>query len=208
MEAIDIVYYINLDHRVDRNEEFLEWIVESGFPVERVQRIPGIYTPGKGHHGCLLSHIKTLELFLESSFSNCIIFEDDYVPFRVEGFWKHFDALYRTKKEFDIILCSYNTLKSEEIDVPFLRRVQESTTTSSYLITRAFAPVLLELWKQTFVLVEEEEKGTGKKTQFHTADVSWQTLMPKYTWLTFYPRIGRQRPSFSDIEMINTNYRA
>jgi glycosyl transferase family 25 len=208
MDKIDAVYYINLDYRTDRKQEFLEWIHESGFPESKIHRIQAVHTPGRGHIGCLLSHIKTLEIFLESSVSNCIIFEDDYMPLQVEGFWNHFSELFSSGKEFDLVMCSYNVLKSDETDVPFLRKVHESFTTSGYLITRNLAKVLMEHWKETVRLALEEEERTRMKTHTYTADVSWQKLMPHYKWYCFYPRIGIQRASFSDLQGHYTNYNA
>jgi len=206
MDKIDIVYYINLDHRTDRNEEFLEWIGESGFPSTKVQRIQAIYLPEMTHAGCSMSHIKTLEIFLESPFSNCIVFEDDYIPLTVGKFWKHFENLFEYELPFDLVLCSYNELKSEEIGIPFLRKVHGSLTTSGYMITRNFARILLEHWKEGLRLFTEEYKA-GRNPFDYMLDTYWQKLMPSHNCLTFYPRIGIQRPSYSDLQQKNTNYR-
>ena len=207
MDKIDIVYYINLDHRTDRNEEFLEWITESGFPMDKLARVQAVHVPLMPHAGCSMSHIKTLEIFLESDLPTCLIFEDDYIPLNVGAFWKNFDKLFASEKEFDIVLCSYNELKSEETDAPFLRKVLCSLTASGYLITRDFAKTLLEHWKEGLNLFTEEFSA-GRNPFQYMLDTYWQKLMPSHNWLTFYPRLGIQRPSYSDLQGENTNYGA
>ena len=206
MDKIDIIYYINLDHRTDRNEEFLEWITESGFPDSKLTRIQATHIPEMPQVGCSMSHIKMLEIFLESGHPNCLVFEDDYIPLNIGKFWKHIENLFESKKGFDLVLCSYNELKSEETDIPFLRKVSESLTTSGYLITRDFAKILLEHWKEGLKLFIEEY--TAERNPFaYMLDTYWQKLMPTHNCLAFYPRIGIQRPSYSDLQGQNTNYR-
>jgi len=151
--------------------------------------------------------MKTLDTFLKSPFSNCIIFEDDYIPLNTNTFWNNFEKLFNSNMEYDVVLCSYNCLVSQETSTPLLHKVENSMTTSGYLITREFAPTLVEHWNTAFHLSMAAEKA-GKNPFPYAADTYWQKLMPSHNWLTFYPRIGRQRPSYSDIMEQNTNYGA
>jgi GR25 family glycosyltransferase involved in LPS biosynthesis len=107
MNTIDHIYYINLDYRTDRRLQFEEWIEESGFPTEKVTRISAVATPGKGIIGCTLSHIKTLEIFLESKNNNCIIFEDDFIPLDIKSFWNNFQLIEDINLDYDIVLARY-----------------------------------------------------------------------------------------------------
>ena len=208
MDKIDIIYYINLDYRVDRKQEFLEWIEESGVPESKIQRIPGVHTPGRGHIGCLLSHIKTLETFLNSGKELCIVFEDDYIPLNNTSYWANFEKLFNSKKEFDIIILSYNSLKSEKTDVDFLQKVSQSYTSSGYLLTKEFAPRLLENFQEAVQKCLQEEEVTRKKSSKYCLDVYWSQLMQDSNWLCFYPRIGIQRDTFSDVQGTYTTYNA
>ena len=54
---VDIIYYINLDHREDRKKEFNNWISDSKFNGV-VERIPALYNKTKGYIGCTMSHLK------------------------------------------------------------------------------------------------------------------------------------------------------
>lgn len=69
MDFVNIVYYINLDYRFDN---FLKWILKSGFPLNKTHRISALYND-KGYIGCTMSHIKALETFINSNHKNCII---------------------------------------------------------------------------------------------------------------------------------------
>jgi GR25 family glycosyltransferase involved in LPS biosynthesis len=206
MDKIDIVYYINLDYRVDRKQEFLEWIDKSGFPETHVERVSAIHTPGRGHIGCLLSHIRAIETFLKSDKDLCLVFEDDYMPLDSASYWENFEKLFASRKKFDIVMLSYNVLQSEKTDVYFLQKVSQSYTSSGYLVTRTFAPKLLANFKDALQNCLREESITGVKSNEFCLDVHWSKLMVESEWFCFYPRIGTQRPSFSDVQGHYTTY--
>jgi len=208
MDKIDIVYYINLDYRADRKLEFLEWIEKSGFPENRIERIPAFHTPGRGHIGCLLSHIKALVTFLNSGKNLCLIFEDDYMPLDIPSYWANFQKLFDSKKEFDLVQVSYNELKSESTDVEFLQKVSQSYTSSGYLITKDFAPKLLANFKEAVQQCVQEEEIIQTKCNQYCLDTYWSKLMPHSKWFCFYPRIGVQRDSLSDVQDHYTSYNA
>lgn len=208
MDKIDVLYYINLDYRVDRKLEFLDWIEDSGFPEEKVNRIQATALPGRGHVGAYLSHIKTLQAFIDSPHNTCMVFEDDYQPLKIDTFWSDVGRLFECGKDFDIVMCSYNELKSELSDIPFLHKVNYSFTASGFIITKKFAPVLKEFWENGVKLLLQEEEMTKAQCEKYKLDVYWMELMPVSKWYTFYPRLGIQRPSFSDLQRQYTAYNA
>jgi GR25 family glycosyltransferase involved in LPS biosynthesis len=208
MNTIDHVYYINLDYRTDRRLQFEDWIEESGFPSQKVTRISGTPTPGNGILGCTMGHIKAIETFLVSNHTNCIIFEDDYVPLDVHTFWKNFQKLKDYNIDYNIVMGSYNVLDYNDTDYEFLKKVNSSLTASAYLITREFAPKLLETFKEGLQKKIEMESITHRKADEYSNDVYWQKLMPISKWYCFYPRIGIQRESYSDIQGHITAYNA
>lgn len=205
MNVINSLYYINLDYRVDRNLQTLEWLEEAGFPEEKIHRIQAVYTPRKGHIGCLLSHIKSIEEFLKTGERYCMILEDDYQPVNINTFWNSIDELFKSKKEFDIVLLSYNVLESEPTDISFLHKVKKSYTSSGYILSREFAPRLLDNFKEAVSKIKEEELHTSQKANQYCLDVYWEKLMPESKWYCFYPRLGYQRDSFSDIDHVYAN---
>lgn len=80
----DAIYYINLDHRTDRNVEFLKKSTEAG--IDSPIRISGEWLPedysGPGHRnkiGCILSHQKTVQHAKDNNYNSILILEDDCV---------------------------------------------------------------------------------------------------------------------------------
>ena len=208
MDTIDRIYYINLDYRTDRQAQFESWISESGFPMEKVERISAIHLPDRPHLGCGQSHIKAIQTFLNSGLSNCIIFEDDYMALDPSTFWSNFQALADSKVEYDLIMCSYNALQADDGPTPFLKRVKFSYTASGYLLTRDFAPTLRDTLLEANILAHEEEAITHRKTDQYMNDVYWMKLMPTSRWYCFFPRLGIQRAGYSDLQKHFVEYNA
>jgi len=197
---IDIVYYINIENRKDRNESFLQWIQLSGFNMDKVCRFDAIYNQ-IGFIGCAMSHIKTLEKFIDSDHNVCVVYEDDYVPLESVGYWSIFEKLFEDKVDFDMVLCSYNDcdLVIEDCEYSYLKRVFFTFTTSGYLITKSFARIL----KANFVEgLQETIKcfNLGIVEHRFSLDMYWEKVMKEYKCYCFYPRIGKQNESYSDIE--------
>jgi GR25 family glycosyltransferase involved in LPS biosynthesis len=208
MNGIDHIYYINLDYRSDRRLQMEDWLEESHVPSEKITRISAIPTPGRGHIGATLSHCKALETFLSSSFNTCVIFEDDFIPLDLSTFWQNFQKLKDQKVDYDIVVGSYNFLECNDTQYDFLKKVKKSYTASAYVITRNFAQKLLENFKEAVQKCVETENRTGQKADEYCLDVYWEKLMPMSKWYCFYPRIGIQRESYSDIQGHITNYNA
>jgi GR25 family glycosyltransferase involved in LPS biosynthesis len=209
MESVDHIYWINLDYRTDRFFQMEDWMNEAGIPRGKITRINGIHIYGRGIVGCCKSHIKAIETFLESNHRNCIIFEDDYLPLDVPSFGSHFQRLADSGISYDCVLLSYNNLNSKELEgTPWLHKVNQSYTTSGYLITREFATRLLANFKEGLEKLEEGYEKCGKKLHEYCLDIYWSRLMRESNFYCFYPRLGIQREGFSDIELINVKYNA
>jgi GR25 family glycosyltransferase involved in LPS biosynthesis len=188
---IDIVYYINLDHRSDRKTNFLTQMDQVGF--SRIQRIPGILEE-RGHIGCTKSHIKTLKTFIQSGAKNCIIFEDDFEwlgsPIKaLSDFFKH-------KIPYDICMLSGAYGNYETTKWPFLRKISNAQTASGYMIQRDFAPTLLKNFEEGLRLLEQPEYDHSK----YALDQYWKILQPTSRWYIFNPKLGKQISSVSDIQ--------
>jgi hypothetical protein len=208
MEGVNHVYYINLEHRTDRKNELLQWITESGFPLEKVERIPGVYIPNKPHYGCTTAHINALETFLISGHNNCLILEDDFEPNNKGTFWNDIDKLFKDNVEFDLVMCAFNDIATQSAAGPtnYLIRMFYTFSMSGYIITRDFASILVEHHKDSVRFGMHQESITNKKAVEYLGDVYWCKLMPLHRWYAFYPKLGHQRPSYSDIEESFTDY--
>ena len=148
----DKIYIINLERRIDRKEQFLEQMSFYDISSTKLHRIPGIYTKGFGALGCAHSHIKALETFLASSFSRCIVFEDDFQFVLVKEYFNQIlREIYTQKIDFDILLLAGNVLEEKKSEHPFLRRVVEAQTTAGYILTKSFAKILLKNLMQILI---------------------------------------------------------
>jgi hypothetical protein len=207
MDTIDCIYYINLEHRADRREEFLNEMKLLGVPESKIVRIDGVYTKECGAIGCGYSHIKALTAFIESGHKNCIIFEDDFKFTLDINYAKYLvRTLFKKNIQFDVVMLAGNIHKAESTDMLCMHKAYKVLTTSAYIITRDFASVLKELWLQHMPLLEEENKRSENKPKEYCIDVVWTKIQPQNRWYVFIPKIGKQRESYSDVENKITDY--
>jgi len=199
MEHIECVYYINLDHRADRRNEIEGELDKMGVPTAKRVRIPGVSRPGFGILGCGLAHKKTIETFLASPHKVCLIVEDDF-QFTLDMDYVHFilNAIVEEKIAFDCIMLAGILLEGKPTDYPFLLKVLDAHTASAYLITKDFAPVLLESYTDSTKVLEDTYRETGEKIISYHNDIWWKRYQPFFDWYIVNPRMGEQRFSYSD----------
>lgn len=208
MDSVEQIYYINLDHRTDRKEQFLTEMEKLGVPASKIQRIPAIYNKEFGILGCGLSHKKALETFLASGLNNCMIFEDDFcVTLDTNYISYHLRSLFEDKVPFDLVMLAGNIFRHSPTKHHYLQKVFDGQTASGFLITRAFAPKLVQALAESTVLLEDWHKKTGEKKHEYCNDIYWKTLQPQSNWYIFKPKWGIQRESYSDNEYKVTNYK-
>ena len=181
-------FYINLDRRTDRRVQVEQEFKEKEIEVERFSAIECIPPT----IGCNLSHIEVLRLARERGYPSVMIFEDDFQFVISKEEW---DAqIARLPESYDVVMLSYNMIRSTPHDDTFVR-VQEAQTTSVYIVHSRFYNTLIATW----------EEGTDLFVQNPTVhwiyilDQYWKPLQPISEWFAFKNRIGIQRPSFSDL---------
>jgi GR25 family glycosyltransferase involved in LPS biosynthesis len=201
-EHVDVIYYINLDHRMDRNAEFLNEMKIMGVPQDKIIRISGIYKPGKGYLGCTMSHIIAYKMFEESRLERCIIFEDDFhftqKLFKVNDMFNDvFNDVFNNSIVFDVIMLSANEIDTKYEGYSYLKKVIDVQTASGYIVNRTFLPKLLKNYTDSKQLLEECYSNE-KDTYPFVNDIYWKLLQPTSNWYVFSPKIGIQRASYSD----------
>jgi hypothetical protein len=205
-EYVDIIYYINLDHREDRRKEFLGEMERMGVPSDKIVRVPAVYKPKQGDWGCSLSHVKTMKMFKESSYTNCMVFEDDFMFVQDlntinTGFQSFFNN--NISHGYDVCMLSGSVIQSEEVpDTSMVLKLLEAQTTSGYMVSKTYCPTLLDNYQEGATLIEKsyQEKGKGVEIQHaYCVDQYWKRLQPLGNWYIFHPKLGKQRDSFSDI---------
>lgn len=186
------VFFINLSTRPDRLRSIEHQLRECPWPWTRIDAVP----KSLGSLGCTLSHIKALEVFYETTDADFgIILEDDFF-WAKESDVEPFTLIREMMKEtWDVVLLSQCGAKLEGDVSSNLCRCLRSTTSSGYIIRRAYVPCLLQNLKNGAVLLEKSQNP-----KFHAMDVFWGSLQSEHRWFATVPRLGAQIPSYSDIE--------
>jgi hypothetical protein len=207
MDFIDCVYYINLDHRTDRKDQIESELDKLGVPQTKRVRVPGIYNKEFGILGCGLSHKKALETFLASPHQNCLIFEDDF-QITLDIYYANYllRSIFEEKVEYDIVMLAGNLFQTQKTQWPSLQKVLDGQTASGFLITKSFAPKLVQALTESTALLEDWYHKTGEKKHEYCNDIYWKKLQPDSNWFVVHPKIGLQRESYSDNEYKVTSY--
>ncbi len=195
---IDAIYYINLEKRKDRNQEFLDNFPE--VDQSKIHRVKAHYYPENGAVGCLMSHITALSMALNDEGENILICEDDFLIKDMAYCNKMLDLFMDKIKTWDVIMLGQNTIESEDtgIETPEkekIIKILNSQTASGYIIKRSYIPTLLEIYGEDMT----EYVRTNEWGNYFT-DQSWKVLQPVDNWYSFTPSVGVQRPSYSDIQ--------
>jgi GR25 family glycosyltransferase involved in LPS biosynthesis len=191
-------YYINLDHRLDRNDHILAQFKK--FNISNYERINAI-KEDFGPIGCTRSHIIALEKFIQSGDDTCFILEDDFeFVITPEEYADLLNKLEVSNIDWNIILLAANVLQAPGYN-NFLRTCLNAQTTSGYMVNKNYANVLLSNYLEGLYLLIE-----SKHTKY-CIDRHWKYLQkPKSKWYIFMPKCGKQLCGFSDIEGKKVNY--
>ena len=157
-EKVDTIYYINLEHREDRKNQFL-----SNFPSideKRIHRIDAHYEKNNGAIGCLRSHIKALEAAIENNNDNIkdnivLICEDDFYIEDIFYCNRILDFAFKTLPHWDVIMLAHNTHASENTKYETdknekIIKIKHSATGSGYLMRSSYIPRLLEIFQNDY----------------------------------------------------------
>ncbi len=196
------IYYINLDSREDRKQQFLASMSKFGLSENCLTRFPAI-ARSFGAHGCALSHVGVLEQHLATypTFP-CLIFEDDFVWKVDREHVEHSLAQFLEGQEWDVLLfaASIYDLKKEQGEGRICK-VTCAQTTTAYLVHPRYCETLLQKFKEA-----ERRLQTGKK-RGNEIDVVWRSLQERDRWFLAYPGWGVQADGFSDIEQKQVKYK-
>ena len=157
----DKIYIINLLRRSDRKEEMIKKLEKENITNyefveafdgksqevidkhEKIKSTTGTKILSSGHFGCLLSHIKVIEMAKENKYERIIILEDDV------NFEKNFNSIIKSIKlpKFDILYLGgiTNRIKLFFEDWGYPEHVMGAY---AYMLTKKmYEPILNELYK-------------------------------------------------------------
>jgi glycosyl transferase family 25 len=193
MEDISATVFINLDRRKDRLAEITGELSKIG--IDDAIRFPAV-SHKVGAVGCMKSHLEVLKMAKANSWTNVLIFEDDFM-FVVDKptFHASMRIFFRMKMPYDVLMLSYNLRRTEDINglVGYARR---SFTSAGYIVHNRMYDRLIAIFEENIAKLEANPHMGNK----YALDVCWFHLQETTEWLYLKKRIGIQRPGFSDIE--------
>jgi GR25 family glycosyltransferase involved in LPS biosynthesis len=181
-------FYINLDSREDRREEFEEECKKMNLQVERFSAIKTF----PGGIGCTESHLNVLKKARDLKLESVIIFEDDF-QFLISR--EEYDQiLLNLPTNYDVVMLSYNIKQSEPFNEMF-GKVLEVQTTSGYIVHSRFYEKIINRVEEGLRLF----KLYSSDHHSYILDQYWKPLQPISNWYYSLKRVGLQRPSFSNL---------
>jgi hypothetical protein len=115
-------------------------------------------------------------------------------------------SVFEEKVPFDVVMLAGNLFQTQKTQWPFLEKVLDGQTASGFLITKAFAPKLVQALQESTTFLKEWHKHTGEKKHEFCNDIYWKKLQPQSNWFVLHPKTGLQRESYSDNEYKVTSY--
>lgn len=200
INLFDQIVYINLDHRKDRKKSILSELGRLGADRAKICRISAHYDPLNGTRGCVMSHIKALDLAKIKGWNHFLILEDDCLFTEDE---RKVDALI--KLFFSLGLESWNVFfLGGRIDVyektfwSYLIRILKSQRAHAYAVSSTYIDSLRTCYANALQSMEGDLFSA--QSYFKALDYAWMPLQKEGRWYGGLESVARQSASFSDIE--------
>jgi GR25 family glycosyltransferase involved in LPS biosynthesis len=181
-------FYINLDSRPDRKQQFEEECKKMKLEVERFSAIKHKI----GGIGCTESHLNVLKKARDLKLEYVTIFEDDF-QFLISR--EEYDQIISNlPSNYDVVMLSYNLIQSEPYNDMF-GKVIEVQTASGYIVHSRFYEKLIRCLEEGLNLFKLHPSNHHN----HINDQYWKSLQPCSNWYYSVKRVGKQRPGFSNL---------
>lgn len=194
MEIKDIpTLYINLEKRIDRNQNAINELKKLG--LTNITRFNAIEKEN-GTIGCSLSHIKCLEIAIEKDYDYILICEDDISILDSNLFLKNTNAFLNSNLEWDVVLIAGNNMLPFKKITDYCIQIYNCLTTTGYIVKKSYYNKLLTNFKEGLI---ELIKNPGEKTKY-AIDKYWLRLQQQDKWYLIIPPTIVQAEGYSDIE--------
>jgi glycosyl transferase family 25 len=199
LEDIKHAFYINLEHRTDRNVHVQEQLKNIGIKGQRFNAIK----MENGAIGCSMSHLKLLQDALKNDLEHILIVEDDITFLKPDIFKEQFNKfIEKHKNNWDVILFAGNNMQPYETVDETCIKVSRCQTTTGYLVNGHYIKNLMENIKLGLTqLMHNPQRHT-----LYAIDKFWFALQKVGRWYLIIPATVVQREDYSDIEKKRTNY--
>lgn len=200
LEDVINVFYINLEHRVDRKNHVEEQLNNIGLKGSRFNAI----RTANGAVGCSMSHLRIIQNAIKNNLDHVLIVEDD-ITFLEPDLFKHqineFFKLHGNK--WDVILLAGNNFPPYTTVDSTCIKVNRCQTTTGYLVNGHYLKVLEQNIKMglTHLLNKPNERNKFAIDKF------WFILQQASNWFLITPPTVIQREDYSDIEQRVVSYK-
>lgn len=202
LKDITNIFYINLEHRVDRKEHVESQLDSIGLKGARFNAIK----MENGAIGCSMSHLKLLQLALKSGLDHILIVEDDILFLDPQLFKSQFDKFLQNQDSgsWDVILFAGNNMPPYEKVDDTCVKVTQCQTTTGYLVNGHYIEKLLNNVKMGLTNLIKDPQNHAK----YAIDKYWFSLQKTDNWFLITPLTVVQREDYSDIEKKVINYQS
>ena len=206
-------YYINLDHRADRNKDTIKLLKYIG--IEEPRRFSAIKQEN-GALGCSMSHLECLKLAKKNKYPYVAILEDDIElsSHTSKSLGKsgtscnitEQDIQTRIKdvidKKFDVLFLGGNNIGNYEKIDPNNNyiKINNCQAPHSYIVKEHYYDTLLQNIEESINLLSK----TG--SNHYCIDMYFKKLQKTDEWWFMTPPIFIQKADYSDIQKKHVNY--
>lgn len=200
LEDIKHIFYINLEHRVDRKIHVEEELKNIG--LQDFTRFNAIKMEN-GALGCSMSHLKCLQIAKENGWSHVLIVEDDILFLDKDVFIKQINNFFKNHIDnWDTLLISGNNIPPYKRLDDTCVKVTTCQTTTGYLVKSHYYDKLIQNIKMGIVYLTRRPQ----QDHLYAIDKFWFTLQRADNWLLLTPLTVVQREDYSDIQKRKTNF--
>jgi len=199
MELLNHILYINLEHRVDRLAHIKNQLTLLGVSGERFDAIKMHY----GVIGCMISHIKCLEIAIKNKYPQVCIMEDDIQFLDIPVFKNSLQKFLDSGTEWDVLFISGNNGQPFEKITEEWVRVYNCHCGTGYIVKQHFYQTLLANMREGLAQLIREPKNKD----MYALDMYWKRLQKQYRWFLITPLTVVQAASYSDIEEEFVDYK-
>jgi hypothetical protein len=121
-----------------------------------------------------------------------MVFEDDFQFLVEKKTLVH--VLANLPEDYDVVMFGYKLLRGEEYNSSFGRTL-EAQAGSAYIVHQKAYDRLIARWEEGLALFEQNPGHHW----LYICDQYWKALQPEMRWYHAIPRVGKQRPSWSDL---------
>lgn len=207
---IDQVFYINLDHRTDRNNH-IQFVLKNTLEISNdlISRFSAIDYSRHPNFitrciGCAKSHLEIWKKIKQNKFQYSIIFEDDIIPVRAtDRISSDISDLIKHYPNFNVCNMSYSTKQpvTRDPQLPNFFHSFDIQTASAYILNYDFIDKLISITNKCI-----SNLADNLDPNLNAVDQCWKPLQYNNSMWFLMERSFKQIESYSDLEHRLVNY--